>query len=233
MTTETKNSVKVDEVLLEQMAQEGLVFGRRKARTNPKMKGYIFATRAGFEFFDLEKTATKLEEAKTFLASVAKTGKPILFVGSTPAAAAAVKATAEKFKAPFVVHRWLGGTLTNFDTIQTRLKYYLTLKADKASGRLDKYTKKERTQFDKELERLSTLFGGLEGLNSMPGAVVVMNAKAHDIAVKEAVIAGVPVVALVNTDTNPAGIDYVIPGNDNSVASIGWVMKQLEGAISK
>ena len=231
MADKTESQTQVTESQIDEMAKAGLLFGRKKSRTNPKMKSYVFANRNGFELFDLEKTARKLDEAKDFLASVAKTGKTILFVGTTPAGQEVMREVATSFKAPFVTHRWLGGTLSNFETISARLKHFIKLKADKEAGRLEKYTKKERTKFDKELERLERLFGGLEDLTALPAAIVVANADAHSIAVKEAKIAGIPVVAITNTDTDPDLVDYVIPANDNSISSVRWIVDQLAEAL--
>ncbi|MDP3881106.1 MAG: 30S ribosomal protein S2 [bacterium] len=231
MTDSNETGTQVKDSMLEEMAQAGLLFGRKKSKTNPKMKDYVFANRNGFEMFDLEKTAAKLEEAKAFLASVAKTGKTILFVGTTPAGQEVMKEVAEGFKAPYVTHRWLGGTLSNFETISSRLRYFIKLKADKESGKLEKYTKKERTKFDKELERLERLFGGLEELTAMPAALIVANTDAHSIAVREANIAGVPVIGITNSSTDPEGVDYLIPANDNSISSVRWIVEQLAQAL--
>ena len=231
MTDSTENETQVKDPLLEEMAAAGLLFGRKKSKTNPKMKSFVFANRNGFEMFDLDKTAQKIEEAKEFLAGVAKTGKTILFVGTTPASQEVMKEVAESFKAPYVTHRWLGGTLSNFETITLRLRHFIKLKTDKASGKLEKYTKKERTKFDKELERLQRLFGGLEELNALPAALIVANTDAHSIAVREANVVGIPVVGITNSSTDPDGVDYIIPANDNSMSSVRWIVEQLAQAL--
>jgi len=222
-----------DTAMLEEMAKAGLLFGRKRSRTNPKMKNYIYTTRNGAEIFDLVQTIDLIEKAKNFLKTAVSTGRPILFVGTTPASQAVTKATAEKFGFPFVAERWLGGTLTNFETINKRLNYYMNLKSDQATGKLDKYTKKERTAMDKEIERLTRLFGGLEKMNTMPAALVVAGADAHQIAIREASRMKVPVVAIANTSAGPEMIAHLIPANDNSVSSIQFVFAKLSEGIQQ
>lgn len=222
-----------DTALLEEMAKAGLLFGRKRSRTNPRMKKYIYTTRNGIEIFDLVQTIELIEKASAFLKEVAKSGRLILFVGTTPASQGTVKAIAEKFGYPFVAERWLGGTLSNFETISKRLNYYMTLKSDQATGKLDKYTKKERTAMEKEIERLTRLFGGLEKLATLPAAVVVAGADGHQIAIREAKRVKLPVVSIANTSAMPDMVDYIVPANDNSVSSIQFVFKKFEEAIEK
>src|SRR5687768_17404333 len=158
-----------DAGMMEEMAKAGVLFGRKRTRTNPRMKKYIFTNRNGLEIFDLTQTIDMVEQAKEFIKETVKTGRPILLVGTEPSSIEAVKALGEKFAFPFVVERWLGGTLTNFDSLSKRLNFYMGLKADKETGKLDKYTKKERVVIEKQIERLTRLFGGLERLNQLPG----------------------------------------------------------------
>ncbi len=222
-----------DVIVLEEMARAGILFGRRKMRTNPKMRKYIYTTRNGFEIFDLTLTLDAIERAKNFLRDVAKSGRLILFVGTQAAGQSAVKFIGDQFHFPFIAERWLGGTLTNYGTISERLAYYMKLKADQVAGRLDKYTKKERTAMDKEIARLTRLFGGLETMNALPGAVVIVGARAHEIAIAEANRARIPAVVLANTDADPDVINYIIPANDNNVSSIVWVMNKLAAGIEE
>ncbi len=222
-----------DTAVLEEMAKAGLLFGRKRSRTNPRMKKYIYTTRNGFEIIDLMQTIEKIEAAQKFLKEVVKTGRPILFAGTTPASSTVTKEVAERLNQPFVAERWLGGTLTNFETISKRLGYYMTLKADQAAGRLDKYTKKERTAMEKEITRLTRLFGGLERLSALPAVVIVVGADSHEIATREANRMKIPVIAITNTTANPDMIQYVIPANDNSKSSIAYVLAKLEEAISQ
>ncbi len=220
-----------DTAMMEEMARAGILFGRKRTRTNPRMRKYIFANRNGIEIFDLTQTIDMVERAKEFLKETTKTGRPILFVGTEPAGGEAVKALGEKFSYPFVIERWLGGTLTNFESLSKRLNYYMSLKADKAAGKLDKYTKKERVVIEKQIERLTRLFGGLEKLTGLPGAVVVVGADAHAIAIAEAKRIKVPVVAIANSSADPDVIDYIIPANDNSRSSVSWILNKLAEGI--
>lgn len=220
-----------DAALMEEMAKVGMLFGRKRTRTNPRMKKYIFTTRNGVEIFDLTQTIDLIERAKEFIKEVAKTGRPILLVGTEPAASESVKSLGERFGLPYVVERWLGGTLTNFESLNKRLNYYMTLKSDKEMGKLDKYTKKERVVIEKEIERLTRMFGGLERLGQLPGAVIVFGADAHETAIAEARRMKIPVVALVNTSANPDAVEYVIPANDNSRSSAAWIADRFAEAL--
>ncbi len=212
---------------LEEMAKAGILFGRKRMFTNPKMRKFVFTIRNGVEIFDLAKTQEAIEKAKEFLAAAIKTGKPILLVGTEPASQAMITSTAQKFNFPYVIERWLGGTLTNFDILNERLQYYLKLKADLAAGRLDKYTKKERVKMDKEIARLAKLFGGLEKLTALPAALIVVGAKKHMTAVREANKTNIPVVAIANTDADPDVIQYLIPANDRNKSSIEWIFSKI------
>ncbi len=223
----------VDPALLEAMARAGVVYGRKKSKTHPRMRPYIFTTRNGIEMFDLTQTWAALERAGAFLQTVVAKSGMILIVGTAPAAKEFVAALAAKFKLPYVVERWLGGTLTNFKTISERLQYYLKLRADRDAGRLEKYTKKERIEFDKEIKRLTTLFGGLEGMTALPQALLIVGASKHATAVREARRMKIPIVALMSTDMNPELIDYPIPGNDNARSSIAWVLGEIEKYLEK
>lgn len=219
--------------LFEELAKVGVVFGRRRSKTNPKMKPYIHATRTGFELFDLSKTLNAIEEAQEFLKEVVKKGQLLLVAATTPAGEAPATKFADKYALPRVTLRWLGGTLSNFETLSKRISHLITRKADKIAGRLDKYTKKERVVIDKEIERLTKLFGGLEKMQMLPGALLVIGAEQHRTAIREANRMKIPVIAIANTDTNPDGIKYLIPANDNSVSSIEYILGRLDEAVAK
>lgn len=218
---------------LKEMAQEGLLFGRKKRNSNPKMRKFVYASRNGFEIFDLRQTKEKIEEAQKYLTDLVKTGQIILFVGTHAPAYNAVKEIAEKYQYPYVIQRWLGGTLTNFKTITTRLNYYLKLKSDQESGKFDKYTKKERTVLDKKIERLHRLFDGLENLKALPALVVITGADTHETAIAEARRMKIPVLAIANTSADPDTIDAVIPANDKSRSSVEYILAKLDVAIEK
>lgn len=219
--------------LYEEMAKVGVLFGRRRSKTNPKMKNYIHATRAGFDVIDLGQTVAGIEKAQQFLKELVKKGQTLLVAATTPAGQAAATAFADKYALPRVTDRWLGGTLSNFEVISKRIAHLVGRKADKAAGRLDKYTKKERVMIDKEIERLTKLFGGLEKMNMLPGALLVVGAPAHMTAIREAKRVKIPVIAIANTDADPDMIDYLIPANDASVSSINYVLAELDKAIQQ
>jgi small subunit ribosomal protein S2 len=223
----------VDLALLEKMTEAGILYGRRKNKTHPRMRRFIFVTRNGSEIFDLEKTINYLEKAGDFLKSIAQKKSVILCVGTTPVARDLIKNFAKKFDYPFVVERWLGGTLTNFKTLSKRLQYYIKLKDDREAGRFERYTKKERLQFNKEIERLTKLFGGLEKLKQLPHAVLIIGSTSHDTAVREARIAKIPIVSIISTDADPEIINYPIPANDRARSSIALVLESLEKKVEE
>lgn len=219
--------------LLDEIVKAGILYGRKRSKTHPRMKKYIFTTRNGIEIIDIVQTLALTDKAAEFLKSIAQSGGLILFVGTTPAARETVKAVALKFDYPYVAERWLGGTLTNFKTIHQRTQYYIKLKADRNAGRLEKYTKKERLDFDKEIARLDILFSGLEKLVKLPEVIVVLGATSHDTAINEARRSKVPIVALLSSDADPDFINYPIPANDRAKSSIVWILNKLERAIEE
>ncbi|PIT92773.1 MAG: 30S ribosomal protein S2 [Candidatus Harrisonbacteria bacterium CG10_big_fil_rev_8_21_14_0_10_42_17] len=223
----------IDQEVLEEAARAGVLYGKRKSRTNPRMKQYIYTTRNGVEVFDFPQTLEYLEKALVFLKNAVAEQKQILIVGSTPPAKQFVRELAEAHSYPYVVERWLGGTLTNYPTISKRVGYYLGLKADRAAGKFDIYTKKERVALDKNIEKMDRLFGGLEKLTSYPQVLIVINPQFHAIAVREANQRGVPVVALISSDGNPDVIQYPIPANDHARNSIQWFLGHIKKAFKE
>lgn len=213
--------------VLEAMAKAGVLYGRKKSKTNPKMVKFIFTTRNGFQIFDLEKTLQQLEAAKTFLAGVTERKGGFLLVATQPPLRDLIIATAEKKGYPFVAERWLGGSLTNFNTISKRIQHYIKLKEDRAAGRLEKYTKKERLGFDREIARLNQLIGGLEKMEKLPEAIFMVDAVEHETGVREANRLKIPIIALVNSDNDPDKIQYPIPANTKSRASVEWIINKL------
>ncbi|MEK7590082.1 MAG: 30S ribosomal protein S2 [Patescibacteria group bacterium] len=235
--SEANNSTAVAEpsldlMILEEMTKVGVLYGRKKSKTHPRMKSFIFTTRNGVEIFDLPRVFAAIEKAQEFLRGIAKKGGLIMFVSTLPSSKELIASLGKKFGFPYVTERWLGGTLTNFKTLSDRTRYYMNLKADKETGKLAKYTKKEQTQFGKEIERLTVLFNGLETLNKLPDALIVVDAIEHETAVREAKRLKIPVVALINSDTNPETISYPIPGNSMAKSSVAWVLNKLEESIS-
>lgn len=221
----TKNNNK--EAMMEEMLKAGLQFGHKKATSHPRMRPYILAVKNDVQIIDLEKTAELLEKALDAVREIMKKKGIIILVGTSPASKRLVKETAELLSLPYVGERWLGGTLTNFSVISKRIGYFRDLLAKKESGELQKYTKKEQLQFDKEISRLSHKFLGLINLTKQPNAIFVFNAKKDGIAIKEAKKMKVSVIALADTDVDPKPIDYPIPANDDSVSVIKFISGKL------
>ncbi len=223
----------IDPALLDEMVKAGILYGRKKSKTHPRMKPFVFATRNGIEILEVAKTVIALEKAGDFLRDLAQKDGMILVVGTKPVSQSLMEDFAKNFSFPYVTKRWLGGTLTNFKTISKRLQYYMTLKADRVTGKLEKYTKKERVEFDKIIERMNGFFLGLERLTRIPDAILVVNANDHITAIREARRMKVPVVAVLSTDTDPEIVEYPIPANDNSRASVTWVLAKLAAKIEE
>jgi small subunit ribosomal protein S2 len=214
------------------MMNVGLFLGRRKSKTHPRIKSYIHATRNGMEIIDVAKTLETLDKSLDFIKSKLMDGKFIMLVGTTPIAKTIVKEYAEKLNFPYVVERWLGGTLTNFKTLSKRITYFKKLKEDKAAGMLEKYTKKEKLDIDREITKLDLNFSGIENMEGLPSVLFVVDATHNMIAIKEAKKIGIPVVAMINTDINPEIVDYPIPCNDRTKDGVKWVMERLSSAVN-
>lgn len=218
---------------LKDLVEAGVFYGRKKSKTHPRMKPFIFGNRGGVEVINLHKAMEQAERAAEFLKEKIAAGGSVLLVGTQPAAEEGLKKMAEKLELSFVSSRWLGGTLTNFKVIQKRIEYYKKLKADKASGALMKYTKKERVMFDKELARLDEFFSGLENLAARPGVLIVVDAVWHRATIREAARLNIPVIAFINTDTDPKDLEYPVSGNNKGRKSINWFLKKMEDAIAE
>ena len=221
-----------EEHLFSDMIKSGVIYGRKKSKTNPKMGPYIFATRKGIEIFDLSQTLNLLDKAIAFLKEKVEKKLSVLVVGTQPAAKDLVKKFAEKFGFHYVVERWLGGTMTNFKVISKRIEYFTRLKSDKASGRLDKYTKRERLKLDETKQKLSKVLSGIEKMTHLPEAVIIFDVEEHQTAVREANRLKIPIIGVANSDSNPDQIQYLIPSNDNSKTSISWILEYIEKKLS-
>ena len=216
-----------------EMIDAGVFYGRKKSKTNPKMRQFVMGNRGGIEVINLEKTEEGLATALGFVTEKVRNGGMPLFVGTEPAAEATILALAKKFSMPYVSNRWIGGTLTNFKIIAGRVEHLKKIRADLASGALDKYTKKERVEVDREIHRLEALMGGLETMPREPDFLIMIDPNLHTTAVREARIKKIPIVALANIDADPDLIDYLVPGNDKAKKSIDWFLGKIEGAIEK
>jgi small subunit ribosomal protein S2 len=214
-----------------EMIAAGVFYGRKKSKTNPKMRGFIIANRTGIEVINLEKTEESLARAAGFVTEKVRNGGFGLFVATQPAAETSVVATAKKFDMPYVSTRWVGGTVTNFKIISARVEHLKKLRGDLASGALDKYTKKERVEIDREIHRLEELMGGLEMMPKEPDFLLIIDPTLHSTAVREARVKRIPIVAFANIDADPDVIDYLVPGNDKSKKSIEWFLEKMAAAI--
>ena len=217
---------------LKEMLKAGVHFGHRTSKWNVRMAPYIFNIRNNVHIIDLEKARQKLAEALKFIQEVKKKKGVILFVGTKVSAKEIVRQTAEKCRMPYVNGRWLGGTLTNFKAISQRLEYFRNLEDKKSKGELKKYTKKEQHDFDVELQKLKSQFGGIKKLIKLPEALLVVDAQKEKLAVKEARMKEIPIIGLCDTNADPTLIDYPIPTNDDAITSLklilGTVIKALK-----
>lgn len=212
----------------EDMIKAGMHFGRKKTVFHPGMEPFVHTLKEGVHILDLIKTGDFLLRASDFINKCLGDGKLILFVGLTKQSIEAVKTTAEALNMPYAVERWLGGTLTNFKTISSRVKYLEELEKKQASGDFEKYTKKERLMKEKEIEKLRKKFNGLRKLIRMPDAIFVTSLRESQLAIKEARLAKIKTIGIVNTDSDPNQLDFPIPANDNSKKSVELVMSVIK-----
>lgn len=220
-------NIQITNELAIEMANHGVLFGHNKSKTHPKMKPYVGATKNEIEILKPEATLYSLHKAAEFLKEIVAKKGMVLIVGTNPSAKEAVLKLANKFEFPKVVNRWLGGTMTNFNIMKERLKYYQSLKLRKEKGELSKYTKKEQMGFSKELGKLSVKFDGLVKMERLPDAIFVVDIKTHAIAVREAIKANIPVIAIIDTNDNPQKISYPIIANDHSKTSVNWIVDKI------
>ena len=218
-------------VSMKQLLEAGVHFGHQTRRWNPKMAPYIFTERNSIYIIDLQKTVKKLDEAYNFIFNVAAEGGEVLFVGTKKQAADSVKEEAERADAHFVNARWLGGMMTNFKTIQGRIKRLEQLRAMEADGTFDLLPKKEVSQLTLEIEKLEKFLGGITEMKKMPAAMFIVDPRKERIAVAEAKKLGIPIVAIVDTNCDPDDVDYVIPGNDDAIRAVKLIAGAMADAI--
>lgn len=222
------------EISLLELLKSGAHFGHTTSRWNPKMKPYIFTVRSGIHILDLEITKKSLVKAAKFAQDTTAKGGTILFVGTKRQSKEILKKAAESCGMPFVNVRWLGGTFTNFRTIQKTIRKLEKLESLKASGELQShYTKKERLLIEREIEKLKKLFEGIQSMKKLPDAIFVSDAKHDDIAVKEAQKSKIKIIGIVDSNSNPEGIDFPIPCNDDATKAIELVCTIMAEAISE
>jgi small subunit ribosomal protein S2 len=222
------------DVDIKALLEAGVHFGHKTSRWHPKMAPYIHSKRQDSHIIDLTKTVEGLDVALPFLTKVAASGKQVLFVGTKKQAKDIVRLAAEKINQPFVTERWVGGMLTNVDTVTQQIKKLKDLEKRMAAGDLEKrYNKLEVQRFQEEIDELNVKYGGIKDLNGKPGAIVVIDVITDANAVKEAKTLGVPVVGLVDTNANPSDIDYVVPGNDDAIKGVQLLLDYFTAAVAE
>ena len=214
-----------------ELLEAGVHFGHQTQRWNPKMKPYIYGARNGIYVIDLRKTTDLLDEAYALVRDYAAKGKNILFVGTKKQAAEVVAEEAKRSGAYFINRRWLGGMLTNFETIRGRVNKLKEMEEFISNGYVDKLPKKEVAQLNRQLSKLSKTLGGIKEMRGLPELIFVVDQDKEDIAIKEANKLGIPVICLADTNANPDGINYIIPGNDDAIRSIKLITSKLADAV--
>lgn len=221
---------KIPELL--EMLKSGVHFGHQKSKKYPKMDEFIHSTRNSISIIDLEKTAEKLKQALDFINKTVSEGGTVLFVSSKKQAKELVKRYAEQYGIPYIISRWLGGTFTNFNNIIKLTRKLKSLEEKEKSGELEKYTKKEQLDFNKEITRLNDLVGGIKELTKLPGAVFIIDCKKDRTAVAEANKKNIPIVAFVDTNDNPEKVQYPIPANNDAIKSIEMITKLVAETVN-
>ena len=218
-------------VAMKQLLEAGVHFGHQTRRWDPKMAEYIFQARNGIHIIDLQKTSKKIDEAYAFLKEQVEEGKTVLFVGTKKQAQECVKEAAEKSGMYYVDQRWLGGMLTNFDTIRTRVQRLKDLEKMQEDGTFEVLPKKEVILLKKEMEKLERNLGGIKDMEKIPGVIFLVDPKKEHIAILEAKKLGIPVIGLVDTNCNPEEVDYAIPGNDDAIRAVKLITDVMANAI--
>ncbi len=218
-------------ISMKQLLEAGVHFGHQTRRWNPKMAQYIFTERNGIYIIDLQKTVRKIDEAYMFVRDIALEGKSVLFVGTKKQAQESIESEAKRCGMFYVNNRWLGGTLTNFRTMQTRIKRLNDIDAMEKNGQFDVLPKKEVIKLCAEREKLLKNLGGIREMKKLPGALFIVDPRKERIAVAEARTLGIPIVAIVDTNCDPDEIDYVIPGNDDAIRAVKLIAGKLADAV--
>jgi len=215
------------------MLKAGAHFGHQLSKRHPKMEPYIFTAKSGFHIINLEQTQVKLEQALAFVKKVVAGGGTILFLGTKKQASPIIAKYAKEVDMPYITERWLGGTITNFGEISRVIRKLTNLKKQKVTGALEKYTKKEQLEFNREIEKLEKMVGGVEKVNKIPDAIFVIDIKKEKTAVSEAGKKNIPIIALCDTNVNPDKVTYPIPANDDAVKSIEIFTQLIAEAVKE
>jgi len=221
----------VTTITIKELLEAGVHFGHQTKRWNPKMKKYLFGERNGIYIIDLQKTLKKFQEAAEFITRVAAEGLPVVFIGTKKQAADVIEEEARRCEQFFVNHRWLGGTLTNFQTIRKSVNRLRQIEESEAKGDLERLTKKEAMKLRRAGQKLEHALGGIKGMDRLPGAIFVIDTKKERIAVREARRLGIPLVAVVDTNCDPEEVDYPIPGNDDAIRAIRLMVARIADAV--
>ena len=228
---QTEGGDNPSKVSMKGLLEAGVHFGHQKRHWNPRMRQYIFAERNGIHIIDLQQTLFYLETAADFIQELSAQGKKVIFAGTKKQASDTVETEAKRSGSFYINTRWLGGTLTNFKTIQARIDYLVQLETMKEKGEFTVRTKRESMKLEESINKLNRYLGGIKEMTSIPGALFVVDVGKESIAVAEAKRVGIPIVALVDTDCDPSDIDYPIPGNDDAIRSIRLVTSRIADAI--
>ena len=229
----TNTDFKISDPLIAAMFETGAHYGYSKSRRHPSVGSYIFGVKNRVEIFDLEKTKDALAKAIEFVSGLSAARKVILFASSKVEAKESIRKAAEEAGLPYVASRWVGGTLTNFTQIKSRVERLINLRNQKQKGELSKYTKKEQLMIDREIARMEALFSGLVTLKEVPAALFIIDPKEETTAVSEAARLGIPVVALTGSDCDISKIDYPIPANDSARASVAFFVGEIARAYAE
>lgn len=216
---------------MKELLESGVHFGHQTRRWNPRMKPYIFTERGGIYIIDLQKTTKLIDEAYDFVKDLAGNGKKTLFVGTKKQCQDTIAEEAERVEMPYVSHRWLGGLLTNYNTISKRIKRLHELRRLKQEGQLELLPTREQMNMQAELNKLETNLGGVADMDRLPDAVFVIDTRRETIVIREARKLGIPIIAMVDTNCDPDEVDFVIPGNDDAIRSCGLIIKALANAV--
>ena len=227
-----KLNIKID---IEEMAKLGVCFGHKSSKIHPKMKEFVVGVKGSdhIHIIDLNKTKEYLLKALEFIKNLIHEKKVLLIVGTKPSIKNLVKEFAQECGLPYVNHRWVGGTLTNFGVIKKRIDYFKELERKLKEGELDKYTKKERLQFQKELEDLEEKFGGIKNLETLPDAIFIIDLSKEQTAWKEAKKKNIPIIAIVDTNADPTSVEFPIPANDDAISSVKYILEKVKEVIKK
>lgn len=223
----------MEEVTLQQLLEAGCHFGHKAERWHPKAASFIYTKKDGIHIIDLAKTKAGLEAAGAFVRETVASGREVIFVGTKRQASGIMKEEATAVGAPYFVARWIGGFLTNWEQIKKNIQKILSMEADRTSGAWKKFPKHEQVKMGRYLDRIKVYYGGVLTVRDIPGALVIVDIKKEDPAVREAKRRGVPFVGMVDTNSDPTGVDYVIPANDDAVGSIQFIIHYLAAAYAE